>query len=206
MNSLFKDVQSSDGCNDTYSQHFTTLGLSKNPTGWHFHQLRFSAATPSAGGHLWRPVRVRSAYRRRPRRPHFLRVQSVGIGVTSWRQEKVGSDLLPLVGLKMGYIFHMKMGHFPMKMSKMSIFIGKIWENECSPSDCPVFLDVPGLHFGKRMPHCITWPMSKQPHKTSSRVVFTTHCTIIGSKGLIAQRFKTSNQAIENGHSGFTHW
>jgi hypothetical protein len=24
-------------------------------------------------------------------------------------------------------------------------------ENECSPSDCPVFLDVPGLHFGKRM-------------------------------------------------------
>ena len=59
----------------------------------------------------------------------------------------------------MGYIFHMKMGHFPMKMghfrmkmgqfpmkmSKMSIFIGKRWENECSPSDCRVFLDVPGL-------------------------------------------------------------
>lgn len=31
-----------------------------------------------------------SAYRRRPRRPHFLRVQSVGIGVTSCRSSEEG--------------------------------------------------------------------------------------------------------------------
>lgn len=140
---------------------FTTLGLSKNPTGWHFHsdflqQLHQGAISGDRSGSAVGPY---TAYRRRPRRPHFLRVQSVGIGVTSWRQEKVGSDLPPLVGLKMGYMFHMKMGHFPMKMGHFPYENGTFpyenvenvdvhRENECSPSDCPVFLDVPGLHFG----------------------------------------------------------
>lgn len=57
MNSLFKDVQSNDGCNDTYSQHIHNTGAFKKSHRVTF-SLRFSAATPS-GGHLWRPLRVR---------------------------------------------------------------------------------------------------------------------------------------------------